>query len=453
MSATCAGASTPKKKQSSFRHTRAIRHDRIKRPLSLPPDEQVTERLCELIHPATLAQLAHLSRLNLRQRLLTLPVVVALVLTMIWRQVGSVSELVRELRREGFLWISPVRVSQQALSQRLRTFPAELFQRVLLEVLPLLHARSEARERPLPKVIAWAKERYSQVLAFDGSTLDALMRQVGLLRDAVANGASPLAGRMTALLDLCSRLPREVWYEEDPQAHDQRFWPRVLAALPQGALVLFDLGYTNFQRFSELTARGITWITRAKRNLVYEVERVLLQTPQARDRRVWIGQGAECQRVRLVEVLVGRHWYRYLTNELDSGRLPAAYVAALYAERWGIEEAYAVTKRLLGLAYFWVGSANGVQLQLWATWLLYAVLVDLTDALAEALRLPLQALSMEMVFRGLYHFTRAFHRGEASDPIAYLAAPENQDLGVVKRARKYRMDSAKSNLLTLLPAA
>ena len=40
-------------------------------------------------------------------------------------------------------------------------------------------------------------------------------------------------------------------------------------------------------------------------------------------------------------------------------------------------------KRLLGLAYFWVGSENGVQLQVWATWLLYAVLVDMTDAVAE----------------------------------------------------------------------
>ncbi len=45
-----------------------------------------------------------------------------------------------------------------------------------------------------------------------------------------------------------------------------------------------------------------------------------------------------------------------------------------------------MVKRLLGLAYFWVGSANGVQFQLWATWLLYAVLVDLTDAVAEELK-------------------------------------------------------------------
>lgn len=50
--------------------------------------------------------------------------------------------------------------------------------------------------------------------------------------------------------------------------------------------------------------------------------------------------------------------------------------------------------------------------------------------------LPFDRISLEMVFRGLYHFTQANHRGQASDPVKYLAASENQDLGVVKRLRK-----------------
>jgi len=39
-----------------------------------------------------------------------------------------------------------------------------------------------------------------------------------------------------------------------------------------------------------------------------------------------------------------------------------------------VQDGYNVVKRLVGLAYFWVGRANGVHLQLWATWLLAAVL-------------------------------------------------------------------------------
>ena len=423
---------TQKKKNSTVRHTRAIQYDRTKRANSMPLAPPVSEELTQLIHPHTLAQIAHCQRLGLRQRLLTLPVMVALVLTMIWRQIGSATELVRLLRHEGFLGCSPVQVTEQALSQRLCGFPAELFQRVLADVLPVMQARFAARTRPVPKVIAWVRERYPQVWAVDGSTLDVLLRKVGLLRGAER---PPLAGRMTALLDLCSRLPRQLWYEEDPQANDQRFWPRIQAALERGALLLDDLGYTNFAVFRQLTEAGVTWVTRAKSNLAYTVAGCLVHTAQVRDELVWIGSGADRQLVRLVQVLVGTTWRRYLTSELDAARLPAGYVAALYAQRWRIEEAYLLVKRLLGLAYFWTGSPNGVALQLWATWLLYAVLIDLTDAVAVRLGLPLAALSVEMTYRGIYHFTTAYQQGKASELVAYLA--ENAAwLGIIKRKRQ-----------------
>jgi len=66
---------------------------------------------------------------------------------------------------------------------------------------------------------------------------------------------------------------------------------------------------------------------------------------------------------------------------------------------------------------------------------LYAVLIDLTDAVAEALRKPFQDISIEMVYRGLYHFTQARHRNMADDPVAYLATKAKR-LGIVKRKRK-----------------
>jgi hypothetical protein len=430
-----ASKTTQSKKNSTVRHTRAIQYDRTKRPNSTPLAPQVGEELTQIVHPHTLGQVAYFHRLGLRERVLTLPVMVALVLTMIWRQIGSATELVRLLRQEGFLWCSPVLVSEQALSQRLCTFPAALFQRVLADVLPTMHARWAERTRPVPPVIAWVRDRYPQVLAVDGSTLDVLLRKAGLLRGAER---PPLAGRMTALLDLCSRLPRQLWYEEDPQANDQRCWPCIQAALERGALLLYDLGYTNFTVFRQLTAAGVTWVTRAKSNLVYTVDACLVHTAQVRDERVWIGSGADRQLVRLVQVLVGTTWRRYLTSEGDPARLPAEYVATLYAQRWRIEEAYLLVKRLLGLAYFWTGSANGVALQLWATWLLYAVLIDLTDAVAVRLGLPLAALSVEMTYRSLYYFTSAHQQGKASELVAYLA--ENADwLGIIKRKRKPKM--------------
>ena len=421
------------KKSSSVRHTRAVQRDRTKRPPTAPPDEQIAARLTEWVRPATLQLVRYYHQLGLRERILTLPVMVAFVLSMIWRQFSGVSELVRMIHTETLLWVPPLRkLSQQALDQRLRTLPAELFLRLLRDLLPIFHARWQARQRPVPAVIAWARTHYTRLLICDGSTLDALIRKVGLLRELPTH---PLAGRMTALLDLASRLPWKLWYEPDPNANDQRCWPQILAALPAGALLLFDLGYTNFTVFRQLTQAQVTFITRAKINLAYHLETALQRRDPVHDLLVWIGSGADQQRVRLIEVLYQGVWYRYLTNELDPQRLPVEYVVALYRQRWRIEDAYAIVKRLLGLAYFWCGAQNAVELQLWATWLLYAVLVDLTDAVAEALAQPFANVSLEMVYRSLYFFTQAYHRGEATDIVVYLAANAKL-LGILKRPRK-----------------
>lgn len=429
---------------SSVRHTRAIQRDRSKRTTAAPTPQQMQERLLEIVHPATLAQVNFFYELGLRERSLGLFVMLALVLEMIWRQVGSISELTRIIQREAVLWATPRQVSQQALSERLRTLPAELFFKVLMEILPRLQQRWQERHRPLPEEIAWAVAHYTAVQIVDGSTLDALVRKVGLLRDLPQN---PLAGKITGLLHLGSRLPAHIWYDADPQAHDQRFWPRILAVLQAGSLLLMDMGYVNFTVFAQLTARSVTFITRAKSNLAYSVERVLRRTAAVHDSIVWIGKGATRQRIRLVEVLYRGCWYRYLSNELDPERLPTAYLVALYWQRWRIEDAYAIAKRLLGLAYFWCGSQNAVELQVWASWLLYAVLVDLTDAVAEALTQPFAALSMEMVYRSLYFFTGAYQRGEATDVVAYFAA-EAKSLGILKRKRK----TAQPSPLLIIPA-
>jgi hypothetical protein len=36
-----------------------------------------------------------------------------------------------------------------------------------------------------------------------------------------------------------------------------------------------------------------------------------------------------------------------------------------------------------------------------------------------------------MIYRGLYHFTRAHQKGKATDPVKYFADPQNRDLGII----------------------
>lgn len=415
----------------------ALERDRVRpRTAPAPSGEAVESRLAELVSPATYALAEQYRSLGLRWRVLTLPVMVALVLGVIWRQVPSVSTAARLLARESILWAPPVRVSQQALSQRLRCLPAELFREVLSEVLPALLARAQARRRPQPDVIARALAHFPRLLAADATTLEAVSRKVGALRDAPG---TVLGGKLLGLLDVPSKLPVELWLDEDADANERRFLDRLLAALPAGALLLIDRGFYSFALFDWLTEHGRSFVTRARALSAFEVVETLVDSPSVRDRVIRLGvyRSNPCRHpVRLVEVLVGGEWRGYLTNVPDPAVLPAADVVDLYGRRRRIEEAFLLAKRLLGLSYLWTGAANGVAMQVWATWLLYAALVDLSDAVAEELEVPLDRVSVEMVYRGLYHFAVAHARGEATDPVRYLAT--QPDLGILKRRRKYR---------------
>jgi hypothetical protein len=420
-----------KKERGRVRHTRAIQRDRTKRQVVAPPDEEITQRLSTLLQPAIAAQSAWVKLLGLRNRILSLSVMVAIVISMLWRQLGSGgSEVARLLHSEGLLWVPKLEVSQQAISQRLRTFPPVLFLNVLVHILPIVQARWRARQRPLPPVLAWAMERYTAVLAADGSTLDALLLKIGLLRGQEQH---PLAGKMMVLQNVCSWLPLTLWLHDDAKVHDQRFWPNILEAVPAGALLLIDLGFTNFTAFVQ--ASHFTFITRLKDGLSFRVTHIHRYSPHVRDMVGWIGSGKTKQRVRVVKVRYKGEWYAFLCNELDPTVLPVQHLVALYFERWRIEDAFNVVKRLLGLAYFWTSSQRGIHLQIWATWILYVLLVDLTDDVAEALDRPFVHLSMEMVYRSLYYSAQAHLRGETTDPIAYLA-DNVRWLGLLKRRPK-----------------
>jgi len=71
---------------------------------------------------------------------------------------------------------------------------------------------------------------------------------------------------------------------------------------------------------------------------------------------------------------------------------------------------------LLGLSYLWTGSINGVKLKFGQ--LGCSTRIDLADAVADELAVPFDRISLEMLFRGLYHFHHAYSQGRA-DPVLF----------------------------------
>jgi hypothetical protein len=443
-------------KSNNPRRKRATRNfDHARRShVAAPSDQAIEQRLNELVKPAVYAELGYYRQLGLRNRLLNLPMMVAVVLALIWRRVPGVCTLQRMLAQERVLWSQPTKVSQPALSERLLTFPAVLFERILYRVLARLPTRQQGRSHPQPELLEKVRQRFAACYAVDGTVLEALFRK---LKSLQGEPDAPLAGHLVAAVDLLSHLPAKLWWMDDPLSNDKAVLAPLLAWLRPNSLLVFDLGYFAFTFFDALTERDCWFVTRQRRKTSYQVERVLLNRPRLRDRIVHLGKyraNRSEHSVRLIEVYLGHRWQCYLTNVLEPERLSVVDVVCLYQYRWHIETAFLLVKRLLDLAYLWVGSINGVQLQVWATFLFYAILIDLCDEVAEVLQLPLDQISVEMVYRSLYFYVQACANG-CTDTAPVFLAREAPLFGIVKRHRPragpglaYQVRQA---LLTTLP--
>jgi hypothetical protein len=431
----------------AHKHTRSRPHAdfRHRSQIPMPAVEEVEQQLVALLRPSLLAPRQMERRdprqpqrvIRMRQRLLTLPVMVAIVVSLVWRRMPAVTEVQRVLAREGLLWVTPVRVSPQALIKRLDVLPASLMGQLFAEVCAQLQAQ---RPPALPHP-CWApvRDAFSLVALVDGSTLEALRKKTQVLRE---RQGLVLGGKMMVMVDAFSHRPLWQLYTEDAAANDKRFATEIMAALPVGGLLVFDLGFFSFLWFDDFTASHRFFVTRMREKIAYRTVQELRSGPSYRDEIIQMGhyRSNPCRYpVRMVSVLWQGVWYRYLTNVLDPQRLSARQVCELYRRRWRIEDAFALTKRVLDLSYLWTGSTNAVQLQIYATLIFYAVLLTICQQVAEVLGEPLERISVEMVFRAFYHYSHAVQRGEADDLVQFLAEHAKL-LGIVKRWRKHHRE-------------
>ncbi len=154
---------------------------------------------------------------------------------------------------------------------------------------------------------------------------------------------------MGVVIDLVTRLPVEIWFQEKPNASDTRFEDNLLQLVSAQTLLLLDRGFYHFQFWQKLIEKGIHFITRIKINAAIEYQQVFTDSYNLRDRLVKIGSGTKKTPIvtlRLIEIRVGKVWRSYLTSVLDPEILPPYVVIDLYQKRWRIEDAFNTVKRL-----------------------------------------------------------------------------------------------------------
>lgn len=137
-----------------------------------------------------------------------------------------------------------------------------------------------------------------------------------------------------------------------------------------GSIVAMDRAYNDFSLFSKWTEAGIYFVTRLKKDTVYEVveER---EVPKGRnileDRiiRLTGDAGKKCEHLLRVVTVWDKENDRYidlLTNHLDFG---ATTISAIYKDRWQIELFFKALKQNLKVKTFVGTSENALRIQIW----------------------------------------------------------------------------------------
>jgi hypothetical protein len=421
----------------AFRYPIALERDHARSRAAPAPSVEAFDAVATvLVYPVALGLWDRHRGPRLRQRILTLPVLVGILLSLVWRQIPSVSVLTRVLGREPLLWVDPITISQQAIAKRLETMPAELFADLWQELAPALQQRAAQRPAFHADLLAQLHPAYERVWVLDSSRLEAVFKKSGALRD---HPGKVLGGTLVAVLDVGSHLPVQVWVDASATVNDRAILPNLHERTPAGTIVVLDRGFNSFASFDALTDIGNAVVGRWTANWTFELIETLSGGATHLDQRVRVGtyRSSPCHHlVRRIGRFANGQWHWWVTTECDPERLSADQVIALYGQRWRIEEAFLQMKRLLNLSYLWGSTANAVALQVWTTVLVYGVLVDLCGELGQALMVPAERISVEMTFRSLYHYARACQQGERRDLVAWLSDPTQADLGLVKRQRK-----------------
>ena len=182
-------------------------------------------------------------------------------------------------------------------------------------------------------------------------------------------------------LDLQSFLPRFAIVDR-AKDHDNKRAREVCAGIQAGEIALFDKAYVDFGHLADLTMREVSWVTRAKDNMSYEVETSYQNGAAGKilsDDLIWLthpGSRADYPEwlrrvVARVEVDGREVEMTFLTNNLEWS---AQTIADLYRCRWQIEVFFKQIKQTLQLADFLGTSANAVKWQIWTALLVYLLL-------------------------------------------------------------------------------
>ena len=146
--------------------------------------------------------------------------------------------------------------------------------------------------------------------------------------------------------------------------------------LHKGDIMAMDRAYIDYEKFQQLTERGVVYVTKMKKSLKYTIlSDVMYQTPDGlTEERIqtveFVKQKKDGETIRHKARMISycdekkRKLISLLTNDMESD---PDEIIAIYHQRWEIELLFKQMKQNFPLKYFYGESANAIKIQIWVT--------------------------------------------------------------------------------------
>lgn len=350
---------------------------------------QITEALCEEVFQGV--------RTTERQRKWTLFALARFWLAVVLEPPRSLSQLLERTRSRDPKGILPaVAASAESFFEKCKNFSSEFFMALyhhfLERVLP------SAPKRYCQEVIH-LDEKFSGILAIDGSRLDKIAHRLKILWK---EEAAILPGCLTAVYDLFRGIATELWFDPDAAASEFKRGMLAVETLPPDTLLLGDRLYCSIQFFHALNEHDCFGLFRRNKTVkitkVRRLSTAKLEEGTTEDWLVEVGRGKKKIELRLVVLEKDGKTYEAVTNVLDPKRLSAKDVVMLYPLRWTIERLFYDLKEVLNLKKFYAANPNAVAMQVYAAAIVHVAFRIAQGNVAEQVDLPPEELSPKKLF-------------------------------------------------------
>lgn len=146
--------------------------------------------------------------------------------------------------------------------------------------------------------------------------------------------------------------------------------------LNKGDIMAMDRAYINYEKFEELTQRGVIYVTKMKKSLKYTINQDIMYQTSDGLMEVRLQQVTFSKQLKTGEIITHNariityvdinkcKLISLLTNDMDSD---PNEIIAIYRKRWEIELLFKQIKQNFPLKYFYGESANAIKIQIWVT--------------------------------------------------------------------------------------